>query len=75
MRDKVKEIMAVVFGLSVSDIPDDASSDTIEGWDSLKHINLVLALEESLGIEFKEQEIVQFKNIPSLMAIIESKLK
>ena len=42
----LREVMADVFGLPLDAITEDASIDSIEAWDSLKHLNLVLALEE-----------------------------
>jgi len=56
---KLKELMARVFGVEVTAIGDDASPDTIENWDSLRHMNLVLALEEEFGIELTDEQTVE----------------
>lgn len=60
--EKVKTIMAQVFGISVNQITDDASPDTIQKWDSLNHMNLVMALEEVFGIKLSADEIVSMMN-------------
>ena len=62
--------MADVFGLEPGDITPDASIDSIEAWDSLKHLNLVLALEERFGISFTEQETVEILNYELIRTVL-----
>ena len=40
-QDKLKQILASVFNITVEEITNDSSPDTIENWDSLNHLNLV----------------------------------
>lgn len=58
MEQKIKEIMASVFGMNVSDIGDSASASNIEVWDSLKQMDLVMALEEEFNIEFDDEDLI-----------------
>jgi acyl carrier protein len=51
--------MAAVFGIDASAIDEQASPGSIEQWDSLRHMNLVLALEEEFGVRFSEEQIEQ----------------
>ncbi len=57
MEDRLKKIMADVFDVPVSDINDSVSPHTIATWDSLKHINLILALQKEFGVRFEDEEI------------------
>jgi acyl carrier protein len=50
MRDQVRETIGEIFGLAPSDVPDDASVETVEGWDSLHHMELMLELEMRFGV-------------------------
>ena len=54
---RIKNVMSVVFDIPVDQIKDNSSADTIESWDSLKHMNLVVALEEEFEIELTDDEI------------------
>lgn len=56
---KLKEVMAKVFNVHTETITADASPDTIENWDSLRHMNLVLALEQEFNIEFTDDQVVE----------------
>jgi acyl carrier protein len=56
---ELKQVLADVFGTPVEAITDNASIDTIEEWDSLKHLNLILALEDKFNITLTEQQTVE----------------
>ena len=66
--------MSAVFEIAEENIKDDSSPDTIESWDSLKHINLVIALEEEFENEFSEDEILEMLNYKLILNIIKSKI-
>jgi acyl carrier protein len=72
--DTINEIFATLLkrpGLKL-DITD--SPDTITGWDSLTHPELITAIEEKLDIDFDFKELASIKNIADLVSLIESKL-
>jgi acyl carrier protein len=55
---RLKQVLANVFGEDSESINDESSMDTIENWDSLRHLNLILALEEEFEVSFDEEETV-----------------
>lgn len=59
---KIKQVMSAVFEIPVESIADDASSDNIENWDSLRHLNLILALEEEFGVSIPDDEVGNLVN-------------
>lgn len=70
MEDRIKNVMAAVFDLSPDKISDDSSPHEITAWDSIKHLNLVLALEEEFDIRFEEAEIPSLVNFKIIAATI-----
>jgi len=50
------------------------SPDTVAGWDSLTHPELITAIEERLEIDFDFRELASIKTISDLVSLIESKL-
>ena len=56
-----------------ADVTADSSPETIESWDSVHHLNLVLALEEEYGCEFLPEEMDQAKTVGSLAVIVSGK--
>lgn len=59
METRVKRVMSNTFGIDIEQISDDASPDSIAKWDSLKHMQLILSLEEEFCIEFSDKEVVE----------------
>lgn len=57
--DEIRKVMGAVFGIEATSIGEDASPGNIEQWDSLRHMNLVLALEEEFSVRFSEEAIDQ----------------
>lgn len=57
MEQRVREVMAAILGLEEDEIEDDTSPNTVESWDSLKHMNLILALEEEFDVEFSDDQV------------------
>lgn len=74
MENRIKNIMAAVFEILPADINDASSSDTIDNWDSLNLMNLVVALEEEFDIEFDDQDIVEMLNFKLICEIIKEKV-
>ena len=61
-KTKIKKIMSLVFEVPFDSIEDDASSDNIDNWDSLRHLNLILALEEEFGVSIPDEEVGNLVN-------------
>jgi acyl carrier protein len=72
---KIKQVMSAVFEISLESITDDASSDNIENWDSLRHLNLILALEEEFGISIPDEEVGNLVNYKLIELIIMDLIK
>jgi acyl carrier protein len=67
--------MSAVFEIPVESIADDASSDNIENWDSLRHLNLILALEEEFGVSIPDEEVGNLVNYKLIELVINDLLK
>lgn len=55
-EEKLKSVMATVLEIDPSEIDSDSSMDTIEAWDSIKHMDLILSLEEEFGVSVPDEE-------------------
>jgi acyl carrier protein len=64
-----------VFGLPADKITLTSTPEGIETWDSIQHLNLVLALQQKFGLRFAPEEIVQMKSIGDVIKLVEGKLQ
>lgn len=71
--EDVSAIAADIFQVAARRITQESSPDTIESWDSLQHLNLILALEQSFSLEFQPEEIERMTSIGAILAILEEK--
>jgi acyl carrier protein len=71
---KVQEIFREELELDDLVLTDETTADDVEEWDSLSHVQLVAAMEEAFGIEFKSREILSWENIGDLIDSIEKKV-
>ena len=63
LEDKVMKIVSRVMEVPVEKLDENSSMDTVEKWDSLRHMNLVLALEEEFDVSFTDEEIVEMLSV------------
>jgi acyl carrier protein len=69
-EEKLKKVLADVFKMDVSNVNDNSSVDSVELWDSLHHLNLILALELEFGVSFTEEQTVEMLNYPLIKTIL-----
>ena len=63
MKEKVFSIISKIMAVPLEEVNEDSSPDSIENWDSLKHMNLVLALEQEFEIQFTDEQIISLLNV------------
>lgn len=72
--EKLNEIFEDVLDLDETpNLTDETSANEIEEWDSLSHIQLVVAIEKAFGFKFTSQEIMTWKNVGEMVNTIETK--
>ena len=53
------------------ELRDDMTADDVEGWDSLNHINLIIAIESAFGVQFEGTEIAALARVGDLWPLLE----
>jgi acyl carrier protein len=72
--DKMEQVFRDVFDLDEVTLSDATTADDYDEWDSLSHIQLVVALEKAFGIRFTSREIMSWKNVGELVDSIQSRV-
>lgn len=68
--EKLNEVFQNVFDDENITVNANTTADDIEDWDSLEHINLVVAIEKKFEIKFNIREVKQFKNVGDMVNVI-----
>ena len=70
MENRIKKVMSAVFEIPNIEISEASTMDTIESWDSLKHMNLVIALEDEFQITIPDEEVGNLLSFSLIKLII-----
>lgn len=73
ISSRVVEIMREVFDNDDIQYRDDLTAEQVEGWDSLSHIRLMVAVEKEFGVRFTGAEMEQLANLGALVDLLERK--
>jgi acyl carrier protein len=71
--EKLTGIFRTVFDNDEINLRPEMTADDVDGWDSLSHVNLILAVEKGFGIKFSQKEALSFRNVGDLIKSIESR--
>ena len=71
--NSIQEILRDVADDETIVISENSTADDVEGWDSLTHIQLVVAIEKQFKIKFTAAEIQKWKNVGEMIASIAAK--
>jgi acyl carrier protein len=72
--ERIRCIAADLLDIPVQQVLPTSSPDTIENWDSLQHLNLVLGLEGVFDVQFSPEEIAQMQSVESIALLVQNKL-
>ena len=73
--EKLNEVFRDVFDDEDITVTESTSAETIEDWDSLSHINLVVAVEKEFAVKFSMGETQKMKNVGEMVDIILERAK
>lgn len=69
-EDRIYRTVASVLGVPASELSDESSPETHPAWDSLNHLNLVVALEGEFGISLTPEDAMEMRSVGSIRAIL-----
>ena len=73
MQQKLAELMSELFGIERGEIKDGLSMKDMDVWDSLKHMELIVSIEQVFGIELTFDEIVAMQTLKEIKRILREK--
>jgi len=74
ISEQLKKIVLRELDLDDYDFKEETTANMVPGWDSLSHIQIIVAIEKNYKVKFRGIEILKIKNMGELQGLIESKL-
>jgi acyl carrier protein len=75
VHDRLTGVFRDVFDQDSLVLSSEMTANEVENWDSLTHINLIVAVEKEFRIRFTTSEVSGLKNVGALEALVESKVQ
>ena len=72
--ERLNEVFQDVFGDDEITVNDNTTAADVDGWDSLRHITLLAAIEDEFDIEFSMGATVKMKNVGEMVDYIEDEV-
>lgn len=66
IEERVKEVMAGMFDIAETEIGASSSIETVENWDSLRHVNLIMALEQEFGVTMDTEDAIEMTSFTAV---------
>jgi len=73
LMERIIAVVAGVLNVSVADLDENAAMDVTDGWDSLKTMEIVIAIERNFQLVFTAQQMMAQDSVRSIYdALIQS---
>lgn len=69
-NDRLYQTVAEVLGVPFDSLSEESSPDFIPSWDSLNHLNLVMALESEFGVSLSAEDVLDMRNMVLIRTVL-----
>jgi acyl carrier protein len=74
ISERLKKVILGELKLDDFDCQESTTANLVPGWDSLRHVAILAAIEKEYGIRFRSLEVIRLKNIGELQALVDRKV-
>ena len=72
IKDRVYKVFSLVFNVDENDLKMTDSKETIQSWDSIGHLSLVMRLEEEFRIRLTTEQVIEIDSIEKAVEYLET---
>jgi acyl carrier protein len=66
----LEEVVSRVFGVEPQSLDESSSPESVEGWDSMGHVNLVTALEQHFNVSIDIDDVMEMGSVGKIREIL-----
>lgn len=74
VRVELTKVFRNIFGQTTLELKDEMTASEVPGWDSLTHIDLIVAVEKHFRIKLTTRDVAGLKNVGELASLVEKRL-
>jgi acyl carrier protein len=68
--ERARALVAAAVERPVDAVPADGTVETVPGWDSLAHVRIITAVEDTLGRQLSSNQIAMIRGLPDIAALL-----
>ncbi|MCA1652893.1 MAG: acyl carrier protein [Sphingomicrobium sp.] len=72
MAEKIDQLIADAFKISPDQVDDSLEYGSIEGWDSLAHVTLMLQIESEYDVEIDEDTMIELTSVRAIREYVDT---
>lgn len=69
--DRLLDIIAKLFGLPRAEVSAETSMKNTAAWDSLRHMELIVTIEQEYGVNLTEDDIISMVDVQSIFKVLQ----
>ena len=73
VEERTRNVVAEVFGLPVATVTVQTSHETVDEWDSLNVLNVLMAIEGEFDVSVSPEEAAEFVSVERIVAVLRTK--
>jgi acyl carrier protein len=73
ISNELKKTILSALNLEDWELDEQTTSSQVPGWDSLSHVNVIVAVEKHFQVRFRNLEVLRLKNVGDLQRLVDSK--
>ncbi len=73
VSERVRALIASELEIPLDVVPANASAETLEAWDSLGHMKVIMSIEQEFGVRFQTGEIPMLNSVEKLSAALKER--
>ncbi len=73
ISERLKKVILGELKLDDFNLQESTTANLVPGWDSLRHVAILVAVEKEYGIRFRSLEVIRLKNVGELQALVDRK--
>ena len=70
MPECLEKVIGLILGVPTETLGDDSNSDNTPGWDSLRQLSILLAVENTYGVSISTKEALDMNSVASIKAVL-----
>lgn len=66
LKERVRNVIAATFGVPSAAIDDETNASSVEHWDSMNHLHLIVALEAEFGVSLEPEQAIEMTSVRAI---------